>query len=117
MGRLEVPGRIVLFDQPPSPWFVSGSIPSADKEKLERAGALIESSSDNLQCLVNWTPEALKHFMLFEVFMHEVGHHLIQQYTGKRSARVVRTKDHENFADLFATQFRMSFFDVSAADA
>jgi hypothetical protein len=110
MGRLEVPGTIVLYDQPASPWFVTGSIPSAEKQKLERAGASIEVSSDNLHCLIHWTDSDLKNFMLFEVFMHEIGHHLIQQYKGKRSARVARTKDHEHFADLFAERCRESFF-------
>jgi hypothetical protein len=116
MGRLEVPGTIVLYDQPASPWFVAGLIPRAEREKLERAGATIEVSSDNLHCLIHWTESALKNFMLFEVFMHEIGHHLIQQYTGKRNARVVRTKDHEHFADLFAERCRESFFDDHAGD-
>jgi hypothetical protein len=40
------------------------------------------------------------------VLMHEVGHHLIQQYKGKRRARVARTRDHEAFADGFARRCR-----------
>jgi hypothetical protein len=113
MGRLEVPGTILLFDQPESPWFVNGSIPQADRERLERAGAKIECSIDNLHCLIHWTKVDLKHFMLFEVFLHEVGHHLIQQYKGKRSIRVARTKDHENFAVLFSQRCRETYFSDS----
>ncbi len=117
MGRLEVPGTIVLYDQPASPWFVTGSIQQAEREKLERAGASIEVSSGNLHCLIHWSDSDLKNFMLFEVLMHEIGHHLIQQYKGKRSARVARTKDHELFADLFAARCRDTFFAEYAGDA
>jgi hypothetical protein len=109
LGRLEVPGTIVLYDQPVPPWFVSGLISTAEREKLERAGALIELSDDNIHCLIHWKDDDLMNFMLFEVLMHEVGHHLIQQYKGKRSARVARTKDHEQFANLFAQRCRESF--------
>jgi Zn-dependent peptidase ImmA (M78 family) len=44
--------------------------------------------------------------MLFDVLMHEVGHHVIQQYKGKRPARVARTKDHEALAERFAARCR-----------
>jgi Zn-dependent peptidase ImmA (M78 family) len=44
--------------------------------------------------------------MLFDVLMHEVGHHLIQHHKGKRQARVARTRDHEAFADAFARRWR-----------
>ncbi len=113
MGRLEVPGTIVLYDQPVSPWFINGTLPKAEREKLEQAGASIESASDNLHCLIHWNEGDLKNFMLFEVFMHEIGHHLIQQYKGKRSVRVARTKDHEQFAALFAQRCRESFVDCA----
>lgn len=110
MGRLEVPGVIILYDQPVSPWFISGSIPATTRERLERAGATVEVSSDNIHSLVHWTDSDLKNFMLFEVLMHEIGHHLIQQYKGKRSDRVARTKDHEAFANMFAIRCRESYF-------
>lgn len=109
MGRIEVPGTIVLYDQPVSPWFINGTLPKAEREKLEQAGASIEPASDNLHCLIHWSEANLKNFMLFEVFMHEIGHHLIQQYKGRRSVRVARTKDHEQFAGLFAQRCRESF--------
>lgn len=109
MGRLEVPGTIVLYDQPVSTWFINGTLPKTEREKLEQAGASIEPASDNLHCLIHWSEANLRNFMLFEVFMHEIGHHLIQQYKGKRSVRVARTKDHEQFAALFAQRCRESF--------
>lgn len=56
--------------------------------------------------IVSWPATTLRDYMLFDVLMHEIGHHLLQQYTGKRMARVARTKDHEAFADLFAQQCR-----------
>jgi len=109
MGRLEVPGTIILFDQPPSPWFINGTIPSLERKRLERAGASIEATGDGVQCLIRWSDTDLQNFMLFEVFMHEIGHHLIQQYKGKRNARVVRTKEHELFADSFAQHCRETY--------
>jgi hypothetical protein len=108
-GRLVVPGEIILYDQPKPPWFISGSIPRAERLRLERAGATVESSDNDMHCQILWTENDLKNFMLFEVFMHEVGHHIIQQYKGKRSDRVMRTKDHERFADSFAKRCRQSY--------
>ena len=115
-GRLAVPGEIILYDQPKPPWFVGGSISSAERAKLERAGALVETSEHDMHSLIRWTENDLKNFMLFEVFMHEVGHHIIQQYKGKRSARVMRTKDHERFADSFAKECRHSYLAKAMSD-
>jgi hypothetical protein len=47
--------------------------------------------------------------MLFDGLMHEIGHHLIQQHTGKRTARVMRTGDHERRADAFADACRKTW--------
>ena len=116
-GRLIVPGTIVLYDQPEPPWFISGSVRHAERESLERAGASIESSDNNIHCLIKWTNENLKNFMLFEVFAHEVGHHIIQQYKGKRSDRVMRTKDHERFADAFARKCRREYLQSLASNS
>jgi hypothetical protein len=51
--------------------------------------------------------------MLFDGLMHEVGHHLIQQYTGKRGDRVMRTVDHERRADAFAARCREVWLDAT----
>ena len=46
---------------------------------------------------------------LFDVLMHEIGHHLIQHYKGKRTVRRARTADHEAFADRFAQRCRLAY--------
>ena len=112
-GRLVVPGNIILYDQPKPPWFISGSLPRAERTRLERSGALIESSDDGIHSLIHWKENDLRNFMLFEVFMHEVGHHIIQQYKGKRGARLMRTKDHERLADAFAKRCRRDYLSYS----
>jgi hypothetical protein len=103
-GRLLVPGRILLYDQPVSPWVLAGRLPGPEEERLRLAGALIEA--EDLRTVATWPGNTLRDFMLFDGLMHEVGHHLIQQYKGKRPARVVRTRDHEAFADRFARRCR-----------
>ena len=106
-GRLVVPGRILLYDQPFSPWVLVGRLPGREEERLRLAGALIEA--EDLQTVVTWPGDTLRDFMLFDGLMHEVGHHLIQQYKGKRPARVVRTRDHEAFAARFARRCRLIY--------
>jgi hypothetical protein len=103
-GRLMVPGRIVLFDQPRSPWVLTGRLPERESERLRQGGALIEEGV--LQTVVTWPGSTLREFILFDVLMHEVGHHLVQQYKGKRPARVLRTREHEALADRFARRCR-----------
>lgn len=114
MGRIEVPGSIILYDQPEPPWLISGEIAAPAVHQLEQAGAVVENKN-GIQTVVHWTADALKNFMLFDVFMHEVGHHLIQQYKGKKNQRVARTKDHEHFAQLFALRCRRDFLEDSGA--
>lgn len=109
LGRLMVPGRIVLFDQAHPPWRMPGPLPEHDEERLLRAGAVIQIESGGPCVDVAWPDETLRDFMLFDVLMHEVGHHLIQQYKGKRMLRVARTKDHEAFADRFAYKCRLAY--------
>jgi hypothetical protein len=108
-GVLRVPGRIILYDQAPSPWRLPGRLSEREHEWLCRAGAVVEAIGVGSHTLVTWPGTTLRDFMLFDVLMHEVGHHLIQQYTGKRRARVVRTGDHEAFAAHFAVQCRLSY--------
>lgn len=59
--------------------------------------------------MITWPGDSLREFMLFDVLMHEVGHHWLQQYKGKRPARVVRTREHEAFADEFARRCRLIY--------
>jgi hypothetical protein len=108
-GRLVVPGRILLYEQPVPPWVLPGRLTEHETERLRLAGALL--TEEGLQTLVVWTGETLRQFMLFDVLMHEIGHHVIQQYKGKRPARVVRTRDHEAFAAHFARRCRQIYLD------
>jgi hypothetical protein len=109
LGRLIVPGRIMLYAQPRSPWALPGRLSDAIADHFLSAGAIIDVRGDGAQTMIAWPGETLRDFMLFDVLMHEIGHHLIQQYKGKRRDRVMRTKDHEAFAAHFARQCRARY--------
>lgn len=108
-GRLSIPGRIFLYEQPHSPWLLPGTLPENERQALLRAGAVVELVDGSMQTLVSWQPESLRDFMLFDVLMHEVGHHLLQHHEGKRLARVARTADHEALAERFAMRCRLQY--------
>ena len=107
LGRLIVPGRVILFDQLPAPWRLRG-VADQGLDRLRAAGSRIEQL-DGTGILAHWPDNSLKHFMLFDVLMHEVGHHLLQHHKGKRLARVARTSDHEASATAFARRCRAAF--------
>ena len=58
---------------------------------------------------VEWPDETLRDFVLFDGLMHEIGHHLVQHHRGKRSRRVMRTTDHERYAEAFAAACRLAW--------
>lgn len=116
-GRLYIPGRIVLYEQPILPWYLSGNPTPAELKSLTDAGAVVERSDDGMRCVVRWTDLDLQNFFLFDVLMHEIGHHLQQQFKAKRTAQVLRTRDHENFAKLFAAKCRVEYFESAKTDA
>jgi hypothetical protein len=105
-GHYFVPGRIVLYEQPLSPWRLPGVLEAATARRLESAGAILTPLPDVSATLVDWPAARLRRFMLEEVLLHEVGHHVLQQHQGKRSVRVARTRDHEAFAARFAEKKR-----------
>lgn len=105
-GTLQVPGRIILYEQAEAPWTLAGRLNDRDKERLMRAGATVELLAQGRHTLVHWPGTTLRDFMLFDVLLHEIAHHIIQQYKAKRSVRVARTGDHESFARLFVMQYR-----------
>jgi hypothetical protein len=105
LGRLRVPGTILLFAQPEPPWTLSGRLSPDLRARLERAGALLNDAASG-QTVAEWPDGTLRDFMLFDVFAHELAHHVLQQYKGKRGVRIARTKDHEAFADLTASRMR-----------
>jgi hypothetical protein len=105
-GTLMVPGRIVLYDLPRPPWRLPGRLSAAEQERLRNAGAAVETIDETNQSIVSWPGDTLRDFMLFDVLMHEIGHHLLQHYKGKRRDRIARTHDHEALADRFAARCR-----------
>lgn len=105
-GKLIVPGQIVLNAVPLGPWSLPGRLNMKPKRQLEHAGATVELAASGMHTLVSWPGNSLRDFMLFDVLMHEIGHHLIQHYKGKRRIRMARTKDHEAFATHFARRCR-----------
>ena len=108
-GTLLVPGRIVLYEQPFSPWLLPGRFSAEEQEKVCRAGAQVESISEPSQTIVSWPADTLRDFMLFDVLMHEIGHHVLQHQKGKRRERVARTADHEALAERFAVRCRLLY--------
>jgi hypothetical protein len=105
-GRLCVPGRILLFEQRPSPWALPGRLAPRMAVRTARAGAQLKHCAATDTTQVDWPDGALRRFMLLEVFLHEIGHHVFQHHRGKRTLRVVRTRDHEVFANAYAEQWR-----------
>lgn len=84
--------------------------------KLRNAGARVECQPIGAATTISWPGQTLRDFMLFEVLMHEIRHHVIQQYKGKRTVRVVRTRDHEAAADRFAARCRAEYYAGSDPD-
>ena len=105
-GRLLVPGVIVLYAQPAPPWVLPGVLPAGEQDRLARAGAEITVAGGGLQTIVTWPGDTLRRFMLFDVLLHEIGHHVLQHERRAPSRRIVRTRDHEAFADQFARRWR-----------
>ena len=107
-GRYCVPGRIILFEQPLQPWRLSGLLKGSVTRRLERAGAVVTRLTDVGATLVLWPHDTLRRFMLEEVLLHELGHHVLQHHKGKRPVRVARARDHESFAARFAEKQRLA---------
>jgi hypothetical protein len=97
-GRFMAAGRIELFEQPVPPWFVRGLLPTAEVRRLLHAGASVRADRALGTTSIDWQPAALRRFFLYEVLLHELGHHRLQHEKGKRPARIARTRDHEAYA-------------------
>jgi hypothetical protein len=98
------PGRIVIYEQPTPPWRLRGSIAPETARRLKQAGAMLRPGVG--MAIVEWPGETLRRFILDQVLMHEIGHHLLQHHKGKRLVRIARTGDHEAFAERFADKER-----------
>jgi len=107
-GRYCAPGRIILFEQSMSPWRLSGLLKGDVARRLERADAVVTRLTDVGATLVHWPHDTLRRFMLEEVLLHELGHHVLQHHKGKRPVRIARTRDHESFAARFAEKHRLA---------
>jgi hypothetical protein len=105
-GRYHAPGRIVLVEQPLPPWRLPALLPGGTARRLRRAGAVLTRLPAAGATLVDWPPDTLRRFMLEEILLHELGHHVLQHEKGKRPERIARTRDHEAFARRFARQLR-----------
>jgi hypothetical protein len=100
-GQLAGPGRIVLYDQAPSPWRLALRPTKKQRAQLEAAGA--DFSQPGLVC---WPADSLKGFMLGHVLAHELGHHVLQHERRLRGERGARTRDHEARAEAVAARLR-----------
>ena len=105
-GRLIVPGRIDLYAQPVPPWVLPGRLPADEEDRLRRAGAEIAPAGGGTQTVVAWPGDTLRRFMLLDVLLHELGHHVLQHERRAPAGRIVRTRDHEAFAEQFARRCR-----------
>ncbi|MFY1691096.1 hypothetical protein [Plantactinospora sp. WMMB782] len=104
VAALRVPGIVLLFEQPATPWELSGRLTDAAMARLQRAGARVATGHAGTR--VDWPDTTLRDFMLFDGLMHEIGHHMIQHAAHKRRTRVMRTVDHERRADAYAMRAR-----------
>jgi hypothetical protein len=105
-GRLDVPGRIVLYEQPEPPWRLAGVLSEHNARRMAQAGALIDYLPALELTQVQWPGDSLRRFMLIVVLLHEIGHHVFQHHGGKRPARRARTRDHEAFAEGYVARWQ-----------
>jgi hypothetical protein len=98
LGRLLLPGRLILYAQPCSPWLLGGLLADDEQARLQRAGACV--SMDRRSCLtvVTWPAHSLRDFMLRDVLLHELAHHVLQVRRARPAVPMARRGDHEAVA-------------------
>ena len=101
LGVLVGPGRILLYDQAPSPWRLAFSLAPQQRAQFEAAGADLDEEG-----VVAWPGDSLRRFMLGYVLAHELGHHVLQHERRLRRQRGARTREHEARADAIAARLR-----------
>lgn len=109
LGMFLAPDTILLFEQRRPPWILDRRVGTRTRGILERADAVIEDSATITR--VSFPGESLSSFMLFDGLVHELAHHMLQRYTGKRTVRRMRTSEHEARADAFARTVRGTWTD------
>ncbi len=112
-GALVGPGHVRLFEQQAEA-VVTGALPPADRGWLTEGGAQVEVLGGGVQTRVVWPGDSLRRFVMLWVLPHELGHHVVQHNRGKRPVRVLRTREHELTAELFAVRFREDWFEEEA---
>lgn len=100
-GELVGRGRILLYDQAPSPWRLALALEPDERAQLRAAGANLDEDG-----VVSWPGDTLRRFMLGYVLAHELGHHTLQHERRLRGERGARTREHETRADLVAARLR-----------
>ena len=100
---------------PRPPWRWLGAIAAYDAATFERAGAVVATDRSAGTTIVEWPGASLATFLLFDVLLHEIGHHVLQHSKGKRLVRIARTRDHEAFAARFAERYRAALGDPAVA--
>jgi len=105
-GRYRVPGTVLIYEQPRPPWRLAGLLAHHDMLRFKRAGAVVTVQPEIGATIVDWPQDTLRWYILEDVVLHELGHHVLQHHKAKRSVRVARTKDHEAFAARFAARQR-----------
>jgi hypothetical protein len=112
LGRFQADGEIVLYEQPLPPWLLDAPLAPEEAERLLRAGAVIEAVNAGTRWHVDWPGTTLRDFLLLDVFLHEVGHHVLQHERRKPNQRIARTRDHEARADAFARRCRRAYVEA-----
>lgn len=107
VATLQVPGVVVLLEQPRPPWVIAGRLTPDSSRRLQRAGACVTLAASTTR--IDWPAQTLRDYVLLDGLMHEIGHHMIQHGSGKRSVRVMRTADHERRAHAFAAACRQAW--------
>ena len=101
LAKLVAPGRIVLYDQAPSPWRLGFVLAPHERAQLRAAGADLREEG-----VVSWPGDTLRRYMLGYVLAHELGHHVLQHERRLRGERGARTREHEARADAIAARLR-----------
>lgn len=102
LAMLVGPGRIVLYDQAPSPWRLGFALAPEQLAQLQAAGADLGGEG-----VVLWPGDSLRRFMLGYALAHELGHHVLQHERRLRVERAARTREHEARADAIAARLRL----------
>jgi len=90
-----------------------GRLSARELERLVQAGAEVEVQDAPATSRIEWPDDSLRDFVLLDVLMHELGHHLLQHEARMVYRRAARTSEHEAFADRFAGRCRAVWLEAS----